>query len=643
MAYDFGANTLGIKNPFKTEGLVKSITGVGICILGVVSLLGVAENLKTDMVVAWVNAILGLLLLTWGLRHMGIGLFQLFKYFVGRSVPTSLAYNKNRSEQENAKAERTATAYDANGIESMLMGRKNTTFLEPVGWLARLIHSLFPKLIFMPYPIRNFVQALGSLVASSLVAMVVFAVAYFVSNSGLAGDAGAMITPALSLFLLVYMTFVWRSAAKSLIAERNRSLQKQNASNLAFLFAFAILVPVAFGYIYAQIPARNLYKLQQAFNDVTVFDAWFNLALLFVISLVIIAVAWAMIRERFSMSNPKTEVSEFRDNMQESIHPNEIFINIENIVLANRRYKEIPNRVYQEFDPKLQEQSQGKGSFKGQLLIETQPEVHEMNYSKSFKICRLLATVASQALLFSSALLFTFLVASALDVYNYATDVADLRGRISDAKVHEIIAQFSLLSSGLLTLLFSWLAVSAGGKILAGGTSLFWSEMQFKSLLMWMKTEGTFTESKISTGMSIHDSTRSENVVVRSSITPWIITSRVLTSTFATSGAKNLEMPRYILEMEKNTDEMDSIVNEIKAFLRGREAIASITNEKDLSNTETIYQVNQVSRANMESIPGGTSQISLEEQAAGQLRQEQQADQQIEQQIDQQIGTDKAL
>ncbi|PPT10886.1 hypothetical protein CKA32_007133 [Geitlerinema sp. FC II] len=40
---------------------------------------------------------------------------------------------------------------------------------------------------------------------------------------------------------------------------------------------------------------------------------------------------------------PQTEVSEFRANMQESVHPNEIFINIENIVLANRRYKEVPN------------------------------------------------------------------------------------------------------------------------------------------------------------------------------------------------------------------------------------------------------------------------------------------------------------
>jgi len=41
------------------------------------------------------------------------------------------------------------------------------------------------------------------------------------------------------------------------------------------------------------------------------------------------------------------------------VHPNEIFINIENIVLANSRFKEIPNKVYREFDPNLVEKAAG--------------------------------------------------------------------------------------------------------------------------------------------------------------------------------------------------------------------------------------------------------------------------------------------
>ena len=147
--------------------------------------------------------------------------------------------------------------------------------------------------------------------------------------------------------------------------------------------------------------------------------------------------------------------------------------------------------------------------------------------------------------------------------------------------------------------------------------NVFWAELQFDSLLMYMKTEGTFTESKISTGMSIHDSTRSENVVVKSSITPWVVSSRVTTSTFATAGSQNVEMPRYVMSMSKNDSELTSIVDEIKGFLRDRENIAGFTNTVDLQHAENILKVNEASRYNSNQL--GHQQ---EEQAAGFLRNE---------------------
>ena len=625
MAYDFGTNTLGISNPFKPEGMAKAVSGAAIVVLGVIALLGVAEDLKTDMVLAWVNALLGLTLLTLGLRHAGVGLFQLFKYFVGRSVPTSLAYNHNASEKQNAQRERLQTAYDAQELESMLMGRKNATFTEPEGWIARLIHTLLPRLIFSPYPIRNFVQELGGLVCATIVGLIAFGAAYFVSASGLVGNAGVIITPILSVLLLVYLIAQWRGTSHSLAAPNMRKLQAKTAASLAKLLVFAIVVPIVIGFGYNQLDGGTAQDVQQVLVDVVAFDAWWNLLLLIVLVLAVIALSWVMIRERLALANPSTEVSEFRENLQESVHPNEIFINIENIVLANRRYKEIPNRMYQEFDPKLQEQSQGKGSFKGKLLIETQPEYSQLTFSEKFKAFRLLATVAAQIMIFVGALLFFFTVQDGYQLYQFmAQQLMNMDG-LSQARVDVILQAFGLQLSGFLVLLFSWLTVSAGATILARGTHLFWSEMQFSSLLMWMKTEGTFTESKVSTGMSIHDSTRSENVVVRSSITPWIITSRVMTSTFATTGTKNLEMPRYVMQMDKNNQELQGIVGEITQFLRKREAIASITNEQDLSSAENIYRVNEASRAKPERLERETSEAEkrkLEEQAAGKLRQD---------------------
>ena len=86
------------------------------------------------------------------------------------------------------------------------------------------------------------------------------------------------------------------------------------------------------------------------------------------------------------------------------------------------------------------------------------------------------------------------------------------------------------------------------GAILAIAAHVFWSEMQFDSLAVYFQCHGTYTESKLSTGTSIYDSTRSENMLVRSSMTPWIIASRLVTSCFTESGTKNLEFLAILLK-----------------------------------------------------------------------------------------------
>lgn len=180
MAYDFGSQTLGIKNPFKLEGRFRAFAGVLLLAAGIFPLLGVADRLETAPIEAYANAILGFILLAAGSRHLGAGLFQMFRYFVGRSVPTSLAFNKSRSERETATAEQKALLYNDEKLHSMLMGRKNTTFVEPIGWVARLIHSVFPNLTFLPYPIRHVAQELGVMFLNFGTALISFLIVFFV-------------------------------------------------------------------------------------------------------------------------------------------------------------------------------------------------------------------------------------------------------------------------------------------------------------------------------------------------------------------------------------------------------------------------------------------------------------------------------
>lgn len=617
MAYDFGSQTLGIKNPFKKEGLFKAIAGVLVALLGVFTLIQVASELKADKVVGWAYVIIGFYLLLSGIRHTSVGFIQLFRYFVGRSVPTSLAENKSPSEQESAKYERSALQYDAKTLHSMMMGRKNTTFVEPVGFLGRFVHSIFPKLTFLPHPLRMMAQEIAGMVINYLTGIVSFLIVFFIVTAGLAGETSELFAmPIMGTLLLLYLVTSWSSAARTIQRTGGTVLKSSGGASFGIIIAVSILVPIVAG-VYLDEWVIVSDQTKQIFTETSgIFNAWANLGLLTLSTLIVLAAVLPLLFARMAKASPQTEVSEYRENMQESVHPNEVFINIENIVLANRRYKEMPNRIYREFDPKLIEQSDGKGSFNGQLLIETQPALAEEDNTPNQDGKKTILSTIGQIIFVISAISFYYLG------QNIISALAAFDGWKTATNNENLTLFLQALSSATFTL-FAWLTFKSAAKILDAASHLFWGEMHFTSLLMHLNTEGTYTESKLSTGMSIHDSTRSENTVVRSSITPWIITTRIKTSIFATSGMKNLEQPRYIMSMAKNDQELNGIVGEIKTFLKEREAIAAITNERDLSNASQIHQINQQSRA-FEPNSNVDQKITLkeDEEAAGYLRNE---------------------
>ncbi|WP_137166230.1 hypothetical protein [Salinimonas lutimaris] len=619
MAYDFGSQTLGIKNPFKTEGRFRSVTGALLLASGIWPLLLVADALQTTPVFAYTYAILGFVLVAAGARHLGIGLFQLFRYFVGRSVPTSLAYNKAKSEQETAQHEKHTVHYSDEQLHSMLMGRKNTTFEEPKGWVARLLHSLLPNLTFLPHPLRNLAQELGGLVLSFIAALLAFCIVSFVVATGLAGEkAQLLVMPVLSLFLLIYLVRLWYSAGSAIHNRHNTQLHKASGLSVSGLIVMSILVPVFVGFGLDAVIQVSTRELAGWIEKYSLFSGWTNLGILALAMIIVSAGILPGLLSRMRGVTPQTEVSEFRENLQESVHPNEIFINLENIVLANRRYKEIPNRIYRELDPKLKEQADGKGSFDGEMLIETQPVLAEdANAGVSAKH-KLLPTLTAQLCVLLGYLVFALMalkLAEAISVLQVSTNGFSTN-RITEANFIRVLDLFS----GALVLFFTWLTFAAAGKILNNASHLYWGELQFESMLMFMKTEGTFNESRFSTGMSIHDSTRSENTLVRSSITPWIIVSKIKSSVFATSGASNLESPRLVMGMTRHDSELNAIVGEIRQFLQQRENIASITNEADLQSAGVIHQVNQQTRATVSGDDPHKITLKEQEEAAGFLR-----------------------
>jgi hypothetical protein len=141
------------------------------------------------------------------------------------------------------------------------------------------------------------------------------------------------------------------------------------------------------------------------------------------------------------------------------------------------------------------------------------------------------------------------------------------------------------------------------GRSIAFTANIYLGEIQFQSQLLAFRASGTYSESRLATGMSIYDSTRSENTFVRSSLTPWLIVSRIRSSIIAVSGAMNLEQPRYVLAMQKNDPLCDELVTDMRSYLRERQVMAGVNSESDLSAASTIHQMNEQTRARTTALP----------------------------------------
>ena len=622
MAFDYGSIDLGLKNPFKKQGTITAIRGLIQTLLGLYLLVSAAGIVKDDVGQGWILVAFGITLLVGGLRVLGGGIYATMRYFVGRNHPTSLAHNFSKSEKSTAQEEDGYVAYDGNALEEMLVGRKNSTFLEPIGFLARLLHTLVPKLLFMPFPIRNVSQTLFAAWVKTLVALIAYGFVAFVSLAGFAGDVGDQVFPIYSVLLTLYLLIIWRNAGKPIARNAERDIEALGTGDLVKVIVFSLLLPVVIGLILnwlANSTHLNSEKISQWFATLPSFNAGYYLFGIFILAILSTALIWFMLKLRLNHVTPSVEVSELRENWQESVHPNEIFINLDNLVMANRRYKEVPNRIYRELEPKLNEQVDGKGEFKGEMIQEIQPKVLDMKLGKSFDLARLLALISGNVFYLVAIALTLFLAYSVVDIYSFikTTHITSLKETFSDKYFNDFS---NLVMTAIHFFLIAYLFKSFG-QLLATVARLFFAEIQFESLLVYFKCEGTFTESKISTGTGIHDSTRSENTLVRSSITPWVIVSRIVTSTFADTGMKNLEHARVILEMHKADNELLSIKNDLVKFLKDRESIASITSERDLGNASQIHQLNEQTRA----VPMATSDklLKQDEEAAGYLQQEQ--------------------
>lgn len=545
MAFDYGKDTLGIKNPFKFEGFLVLVKGGIITALGILLIFDVRSTLELgSKSTAWIELGAALLFLVFGLKFLVEGGMKLFRFLIGRSIPANLSPDPYSSEQ----------------MAEMLMKRMNPTFVEKNTYVSRLVISAFQKFLFLPVGFRMIVESITSAAIETVLVFVLFLLASFSTSIGLITfNNASLVIEWLGLVLLVSLFFIWMKYRPTNQTINSHLPKITGIRSLILLLVIAILTPALLNYIIGKginIPALNM-------------PVMLYLSLFLVFSVIVVVAAFWLASYRANEARPETSVSEYKEHLQFNMHPKDLFRCYE-LEMANKRYKEIPNRTYLELKPILElEGSQNKGSFEGDTIQETQPVSRELTYPQGFYTLRLVLGVFGHVLTVVAYLMLFF-------------SISDLS---ADSSFQAI---FSMLFYPTLFFLFSTLLVNI--------VHYFYSEMLFTSYLVHFFADGTYTESRVSTGMSVYDSNRSENTVIRTSATPWLLVSEIVTSTFADSTTNNLEGKRYVMEMYKADAFRDEIVDGIKYYLENRELLANIDSKKDLDNTAKYYKINEATR-----------------------------------------------
>jgi hypothetical protein len=447
----------------------------------------------------------------------------------------------------------------------MLKKRINPMFVEPRGIFTRAVHGLFPRLLVMPWPVRIATTRLSVALYDTVLILLLLGLAIFSGSIGLTPIHGDVLVGWLTLIAAAAILVVWLRACPSRTGWLNANMPRIGIKRTVILVIGAIVLPAIFVNLPAsiKIPASPLSA-----------GAWLFWLTLGGIVVTVAGVVLAMLR--MQAARAVTEVSEFRQHWSESMHPADIFRAFD-MVMADHRYLEIPNREYREADAQLQlEGSANKGGFRGESLVEIQPQPTKLALPSLF------APLRSAVL----AVAHLVMLAGALWLYLGLSGLSDI--------------SVAIVAGSIVAPLALWLFGTIGART----ANLYIAEVPFLSHLVHFFAEGTYTESKISTGMAITDSTRSENVLVRSSLTPWIFLSRLESSTFAVSGTHNLEQLRYVLEIEKDNGLLNRIVEDLRRFIDSRQMIADVRSESDLQSTVGIHNLNASTRANPnQSIP----------------------------------------
>ncbi|MEM8800427.1 MAG: hypothetical protein AAGF15_10155 [Pseudomonadota bacterium] len=533
MAFEYGSQQLDVRNPFRLEGLLLLVRGVITLAIGGLMIFSIRENMGSGAAPeAYFVLAAGLVFIGLSLKLIVNGLMRLFRFFVGRNVPADLTAHFGMTPET---------------LTDMMRSRTNRYFVEPKGLVAWGVHSAFPQLLRMPWPYRNLTVKYVSAVFLTGVIIALYFLAQFSATSGLIALSAPEIMRWIGLGTAIWLAAIWVRAIPKAKQFAPKEVASTKQSGLVLAIAFAILAPYGFGFLDAQVVEITGEPFPKLPFDPT---RWI-VAIAFG-AVIIGGLSIFMLILRGQDGAGLTEVSEDLREFEGQGNPKDLFSEFDRF-MEERRFLDIPNRRYGYMAPDIQQEGErGHGRFTTQQLWEVQPAPVAAKTPELLKLATLVTGLVSH----------TILILATILVYRAVTKVSFADPLSATAFVLPIIFW-------VFGLLGAWLA------------RYYWAELQFESTIIYFGIKGNYQVADRGSIQGYQGGLQERITVYQFTAHPRMYIARLRSSTFAASGANNLEQPRYVLDMRKQDQLMAELGERIRTYLGEKRTIHGISSTKD--------------------------------------------------------------
>jgi len=457
------------------------------------------------------------------------------RFIFGRGFPVSLA--------PELSAGTSGTSEGAQALQQQLRERA-ILFQEPKGPLAGILYTLVKPLLAAPPALqaaaqKQFEGVLGALgvLLSLIMSYVLFA------GTAHAGLVSWLYIP-LAGFALLKM-FVNRDSLQAPMDPRIVMLR------LVGLVAFAIIGPVLLPRI---VPAMNLPSMWMV--SVTLLVGAIGASLFFFASLL------SRIDSAF-----QTAVSCEQTTIALNCQPAQLWTAISRD-FQDSWARGIPNRSYINLPP---EAGASKGSFKGDILEETQPE--PTNFVAMKTVAQGLKESHTKYLVLLGSWALTLAGIGVVIASKAAPDFVEM-------------SRFDILATLLILIAFeitTLLSFRIG--------HLLWSRMYFKSRVTWIEVQGTYQTAELDIGNQIAGNARSRSSVIRvedATLRVWM--------TDIVSVAFGKERSRFVMAMAPADQQAASIARRLQEFAAEQSMVLAPSSARDFDKTQRLNVLGKIMR-----------------------------------------------